>query len=62
MFSILSSLTLLWDEWKGVGVKWWLESSIVWMGKVSTESRSEVAGLVGIGKQSVLGCPLSIKI
>lgn len=62
MFSILSSLTLLWDEWKGVGVKWWLESSIVWIGKVSAESRSEVAGLVVIGKQSVLGCPLSIKI
>lgn len=53
MFSISSSLTLEWDEWKGVGVKWWLESSNVWMGKVLAESRTEVAGLVGIGKQSV---------
>lgn len=62
MYSISSSLTLVWDEWKGVGVKWWLESSIVWTGKVLAESRSEVAGLVGIDKQSVLGCPLSITI
>lgn len=62
MFSISSSLTLEWDEWKGVGVKWWLESSNVWMGKVLVESRTEVAGLVGIGKQSVLVSLLSSPI
>lgn len=62
MFSILSSLTLVWDEWKGVGVSWWLESSVVWMEKVLPESRTELAGLVGIGKQSVLGSLLSTPI
>lgn len=62
MFSISSSLTLEWDEWKGAGVKWWLESSNVSMGKVLVESRTEVAGLVGIGKRSVLVSLLSSPI